>query len=365
MKENKPGAGRKKGKVKIWVLGGLLLVLVLALILLLPIRQVTFVGNSAVSSEAIDGALFTSVWDKSLLLRVLTEKAGLQKETLYLSSYNLQVTGWDSVQVTVTEKPVIGYVSYMDAEVFFNEAGVVVEPAQTDRENVPRIEGLQFNYVVLYARLPVENETLFTVILNATQMLRELEIPADVINFTEEEELWIQVDDIVVHLGSSDYLEEKLLELSAMLPALEGRKGDLYLDTYDPDNASAGFIFKVEETSAQDEETHQEEGVQEEGIQEESTASTGETEPEAEMAQETTAPVEEVTSSAVEEQAPETQITAEAGAQEETEEVPVQGETSSATQVTEEGGETLPLQEEAQPEEGEQTAAATDPEPGT
>ena len=57
--------------------------------------------------------------------------------------------------------------------------------------------------------------------------------------------------DLEVALGDSKDISGKISELSDMMPELEGKKGILYLDTYDPVK-SAVHVYHETETLKRD-----------------------------------------------------------------------------------------------------------------
>ena len=54
---------------------------------------------------------------------------------------------------------------------YFDKDGIVVETSEQRTPGIPQVAGLQFGYVVMNEKLPVENEEVFEDILDITQLL--------------------------------------------------------------------------------------------------------------------------------------------------------------------------------------------------
>jgi cell division protein FtsQ len=147
----------------------------------------------------------------------------------------------DTVKIIVYEKSVAGYVEYLGKYMYFDKDGIVVESAEEPTEGIPQVTGLNFDYVVLYEKLPVANDEIFQDILDITQLLTKYEISADKIYFDQDEEMTLYFEDIRVRLGDSSNIDDKIISLKAILPQLEGQKGVLRMENYDESVKSITF----------------------------------------------------------------------------------------------------------------------------
>ena len=98
----------------------------------------------------------------------------------------------------------------------------------------------------MYQPIVVENEKVFTAVLGLTQLLSLNELKSEKIYYNKNLDARLYMGDIKVELGGTKYMEEKILELRAMLPKLAGKAGTLYLDSYDPDVKNPQYRFKPE-----------------------------------------------------------------------------------------------------------------------
>ena len=115
---------------------------------------------------------------------------------------------------------------------YFDKDGIVVETSDEKTIGIPQVTGLKYGYVVLYQKLPVENDTVFRLVLNVTQALNKYEIATDRIYFDSDYQITLYFDEAKAKIGSEDYLDEKVMKLKTILPELEGKKGTLQMENY-------------------------------------------------------------------------------------------------------------------------------------
>ena len=79
----------------------------------------------------------------------------------------------------------------------------------------------------LYKKLPVENEDIFKEIMNLTQLLEKYEIAADKIYFDLNMNVTLYFGQARVRIGNGNRIDKKIMQLSAIVPSIEGKKGQL------------------------------------------------------------------------------------------------------------------------------------------
>ena len=246
----------KKAKAVLLILVVLVLLLVGALSL--RVQEITVTGNEYYTDEEIEEILFSGSWDRNPLVIWLSQRLERYEEIPFVEKYRIRLTGYDSVKVIVYEKSLVGYLEYLGSYLYFDKDGLVVESSTELYGSVPRVTGLNVDYVVLSETLPVEDETVFQELLQITQYLAATSIDwngeetllsdlVERIDFDSSDNASCYAGDIIISLGSSDSLEGKLQEMADILPELYGRSGTLYLDTYDETDASPWYIFRDSE----------------------------------------------------------------------------------------------------------------------
>lgn len=205
------------------------------------VTNVEVIGNNHYSEQEIkDMVLKGNALDNSLLLSVKYRNKSI-RDIPFIESMDVEVIGADSIRIMVYEKSLAGCVTYLGKYMYFDREGIVVESAQEVTDGVPEITGLQFGYVQLYERLPVEDESIFKEILNLTQLLDKYEISADKIYFDPDMKVTLYFGDARVRLGSGSRMDEKIMQLSVMVPAIEGKSGVLDMTDFSENTKSLTF----------------------------------------------------------------------------------------------------------------------------
>lgn len=228
---------------------GLLIAVILALILMiavvsLQITEITVTGNERYTDEQMIEMLFPDKASRNTLFCYAKDRLKEHEKIPFVEDYEIVFQSPTKAEIIVYEKSVVGYVSYMSSYMYFDKDGIVVESANQKLPGIPWITGLQFGHIVLYQKLPVENEAIFQEILNLTQILSIYEMAVDKIQYNSFGEATLHMGEIEVILGNNEGLNGKIAELSDMLPELSGLSGTLYLDNYDESNGSAMYAFK-------------------------------------------------------------------------------------------------------------------------
>lgn len=234
-----------------WFLGILAGVLVALLIACIYIWI-----NYRVDTVYVDGS--THYTDQEITDMVLT--GPLEHNSLYLSvryknasvggipfveKMDVGIIDAHTIRINVYEKALAGYITYLGNYMYFDRTGTVVEASKEKTEGIPEVTGLSFDHVVLYEKLPVENEEVFTRILNVTQLLKKYELSADRIYFDSSENMTLYFGNVRAALGNDDNTDEKISNLKQILPSLEGKNGILDLVNYTRDSNHITFTEKT------------------------------------------------------------------------------------------------------------------------
>lgn len=160
----------------------------------------------------------------------------------FIDKFEIEVLDRNTVTITVYEKSMAGCVMYMDQYVYFDDDGNVLETSAVKLDDVPCIDGLRFDSIVVGERLPVDNEEMFQEILTMTQLIEKNQLIIDEIRFNTDHEIILYKDNIKIELGAGDNLEDKLMNLDGILGQIQGKKGTLDMKDYNAKNGNA--IFK-------------------------------------------------------------------------------------------------------------------------
>ena len=146
------------------------------------------------------------------------------------------------------DKPIrnIPFIETMKVQVcmYFDRDGIVVESSKEKLKDVPEVTGLKFQSIVLYKKLPAENDAVFDRILTVTQLLSKYGLHADRIYFSTTSSMSLYFGDVRADLGEDQYTDEKISNLRKILPSLKNKKGTVDLVNYTPDTSYITFREK-------------------------------------------------------------------------------------------------------------------------
>ena len=248
-KQNMPKAGRavKTGKdakftkfqrirlIRRVTLATLLLVVFIGLWWIISRCTVTTVyvdGNIHYTNDEITAMVTEGRFGKNTLYLFAKYRNKEIKDVPFIETMSVSIESNDTIRITVYEKTLAGYVEYLGNYMYFDKDGYVVECSAIKTEGIPQVLGLHFDHVILYEKLPVENEQVFQEILSISQMLVKYDLETDKIYFDDDMNLSLYFGEARVDFGNDIYLEEKLMVLPDILPKLEGKKGLLDLSDY-------------------------------------------------------------------------------------------------------------------------------------
>jgi cell division protein FtsQ len=210
------------------------------------VKEVYVEGNIHYTKDEIMGLVMQGpkglsfLGSNSLYLSFRYRNKGVENIP-FVDVMDVSILAPDTIKITVYEKALAGYVSYLDGYMYFDKDGYVVESSKVKTAGVPQITGLQFDHVILGAELPVENRDVFTSIMSLTSLLKKYELTADQIFFQKSGNITIFFGEVKAALGNSSNLEDKLMRLPQILPQLEGKSGTLHLENVSSESPNATF----------------------------------------------------------------------------------------------------------------------------
>ena len=150
-----------------------------------------------------------------------------------------------TLRIKVYEKGMLGYlyIAAIGENAYFDKDGFVVETSTRIIEGVPKIEGITCDEVVLYEKLPIDNQKLRE-LLTLTQTLKRDSLDPDIIHFGLKESPVLSYGNKEVWLGSIELLTQKVSRLKEIMPNLEGLAGILHMEDWTEE--SANIIFEKE-----------------------------------------------------------------------------------------------------------------------
>ena len=203
---------------------------------------VKFNGSEKYTDEELASYLFTDKKSSNPFVFLFKSKFGECVEIPFIEEYDVEIKGVNEYEVTFYEKSLVGYVEYMGSYKYFDKDGIVVESSSRLIEKVPYVTGIDVDYIVLHSKLPVEDEKVFDLLLDLTQLLLKYEIEVEKINISKELEVKLYLETVRVELGTREDLSDKIMDLKDIIPKLNGVSGVLDMKIYD--TTGNGYTLK-------------------------------------------------------------------------------------------------------------------------
>lgn len=218
------------------------------------VRNVTVEGSTRYTDEEIVDYVCTGfLGDNSLALSVRYRNREMP-QIPFVETMSVDIVNHDTIRITVYEKAIAGYVDYLGQYMYFSRDGTVIESSSERLSDVPEVVGLTFSHVLLYQKLPVDDDTIFQRILNCTQLLTKYDLQADKIYFDRTGNMTVFFGSVRAVLGADAYMDEKLSTISRILPSLKGKSGILEMAQYTPNTDFVTFVA-AKDDSAEDAQT--------------------------------------------------------------------------------------------------------------
>ncbi|MCR4902596.1 MAG: FtsQ-type POTRA domain-containing protein [Butyrivibrio sp.] len=199
-------------------------------------------GNTHYTDEEIVDMVIVDRLDHNSFFLSLKYSDKSITDIPFIEKMDIEIVSPDTVRINVYEKAIAGYFQYLGRYMYFDREGIIVESSTETTDDVPQVMGLKFDSVVLYQKLPVENDEVFEEILDITQLLSKYSLNADKMFFDSDSNLYLYFDSVEVIIGTNEYIDEKIIQLQYILPELEGKSGILDMEDYN--GSSQNIMFQ-------------------------------------------------------------------------------------------------------------------------
>lgn len=241
---------KKRRKVGIIIFAIFLLLIAIAVLVVwkvFTVQEVKVEGNELYSSEQIEQFVLNDEYSWNSLYVVAKYSLFDTEEVPFLDTMEVSLEDPHTLRISVYEKGILGcfYIETIGQYAYFDKDGFVVETSTEQIPGIPVIKGVSCEEVVLYEQLSLEEEELLGKLLTLTQMLKKYDLLPQEIYYDEDLEPTLTYYGTKVVVGTDDYLTQKVVRMSAILPQLAGLYGTLYLDTWTPDTTD--IVYKRDE----------------------------------------------------------------------------------------------------------------------
>lgn len=206
------------------------------------VKTVKVEGNKLYNEQLIRDTVLNDEYSWNSLYVLLKYKFVDTKEVPFIDTMEITMNSPSSLTIKVYEKGMLGYlhIPAMNQMAYFDKDGFVVETSTRIIENVPRIDGISCEEVVLFEKLPIDAKLLRDM-LTLTQTLKREGIGPDGIRFGTTNSPVVYYGNTEVWLGSTELLTQKVEHLNEILPNVLGIEGVLHLEKWTEETANIIF----------------------------------------------------------------------------------------------------------------------------
>lgn len=233
----------KKLLIGILVFMILTVIAIFVVINVFVVQNVKVEGNELYDEQLITDTVLNDEYSWNSLYVLLKYTFVDTEEVPFIDAMEVRLEDPQTLKIKVYEKGMLGYlyISAIGENAYFDKDGFVVETSTRIIEGVPKMEGISCDEVVLYEKLPIENQQLRD-ILTLTQALKREGLEPDSIHFGLEQAPVLYYGDTEVWLGSIELLTQKVTRLKEIMPSLNGVPGILHMESWTEE--SSNIIFE-------------------------------------------------------------------------------------------------------------------------
>ena len=222
---------RKNNGLLIFAFVSFFIVLIVVTVLLFcNIRRIEISGNQYLTNEEVVDWLNEDKYASNSLY--VWNKYNSDKASLHPNMEAVEVTiknPW-TIAIHVYEKKMVGFLQQDTQYVFFGRDGIVLKMDYEFREGVPLVEGLVVEEVKPHERLKVENEGIFKVILEVSQMAEKNGLTPSRI-MVDRKNVYMYIGALCINVGDEN-LERRIMQIPPILEKIGEQKGLLHLENY-------------------------------------------------------------------------------------------------------------------------------------
>ncbi len=252
---------RRMKKLLIALLVFLLLAVIAAFIVVkvFVVKSIKVEGNKLYNEQLIKETVLNDEYSWNSLYVLLKYTFIDTEEIPFIDTMEITLNSPTKLTIKVYEKGMIGYIHIptIDQMAYFDKDGFVVETSTRMIENVPKIEGISCEEVVLFEKLPIGEQELRDM-LTLTHALKREGLEPDSIHFGLEESPVLYYDNTSIWLGSMELLTQKIERLHEIFPNITGIEGILHMENWSEETANIIFEKAVQEEPESETETGEE-----------------------------------------------------------------------------------------------------------
>ena len=237
---------KRKKKSKFWYYLYAVVILLLTIInislatlLLTHVQSIKVTGNQNSQKNEIITWIQEDPLTVNSLYTLWKFKSGSYTLPIYLKDVDVSLKAPWKVQVQVSEKEMIACILSENEYLYFDAEGLVLKKSFEQEEGLPLIEGIHVENAEQFEYLKVDNEKVFSYIVNLTEEVADQGLAPDRIAW-EEDSMNLYFEEICARLGKSNF-DIKLAHLKPNLGKVKGESGTFLMEHYTSDSKNFSF----------------------------------------------------------------------------------------------------------------------------
>lgn len=232
-------------RVILGVAFGLVVIIGLLLSPIFALKNIASEGANHYSTAELCEKIGLSKGDNILFFGKGRAAKTLEKDP-YIADARLSMRLPDTIVIEVKERKVRGYVPYMGAYLYIDEAGRVLDVQEACREALPMVKGLAFGNFTLGEVIPVENPEALDVVLYISQLMEKYELLDLVveIDVSNPKSVYAYVNQVQIILGDMENGDTKIRYMAEIMKTIPKEdRGTLDLSELDKPNGTVVFRY--------------------------------------------------------------------------------------------------------------------------
>lgn len=226
------------------ILLGIVIVAIIAVVgiyMFCSIHKVKVVGSTIYTDEEIKQQVLDGKYPNNTVYEVIHNKVKPKKNIPFVESVQVKLTSYDKLQIKVQEKQCVGYIPMeKGGYTYFDENGKVVETSERLLENSIGVTGITLKKAKVGEKVDLKKEQL-ELMVQLLKALNKYEMKITALSFDSMGNATVSYENMQISVGTSKYLEDKMMRLPHILPQLEGQAGTLHLENWSKDNTDIVF----------------------------------------------------------------------------------------------------------------------------
>lgn len=205
------------------------------------IHKVKVTGNTVYTDEEIESYVLDGKYPHNAVYQVIQNRIHPKKDIPFVESVRVKLAAYDKIKITVQEKTCVGYIPIESGGYcYFDEEGTVNEISERVIENSIAVTGISLKEATPGQKVDLKKKQL-NLMVQLLKSLKKYDMQISSLAFDELGNATVTYADMQISFGNTDFLEEKMMRLSVILPKLEGEKGTLHLENWSKDNTDIVF----------------------------------------------------------------------------------------------------------------------------